>query len=147
MKEKGCQNNFNLKISEVQKRNIVTEFKRKINMEVKLGEHSKLTAHPSERDQIRKFYQNVLGCPASKNSEEIDVFKIGDAFYLGVVYNDLALNKDNYLKSIWLELCTDNPEELKNKILEFGVEEIEYWDKEHFYFQAPGGQVFRLAKY
>jgi hypothetical protein len=28
--------------------------------------------------------------------------------------------------------------------LEFGIEQVPFWDKEHFYFQAPGGQVFRL---
>jgi hypothetical protein len=29
--------------------------------------------------------------------------------------------------------------------VEFGVKEVEYPDKGRFYFQAPGGQVFRLA--
>ncbi len=112
---------------------------------VSLGEHSKLTVRPSERDQVRKFYQDILECPATKRSKEIDVFKIGDTFYLGVVYADSALSKEDCMKSIWLELCTENPEELKNKILESGIKEIEYRDKEHFYFQAPGGQVYRLA--
>jgi hypothetical protein len=86
-----------------------------------------------------------LECPATKKSEIIDVFKIGNTFYLGVVYEYSALSKEDCLKSIWLELRSENPEELKNKILEFGIKEIDFWDKEHFYFQAPGGQVFRLA--
>jgi hypothetical protein len=43
-------------------------------------------------------------------------------------------------------LETADPDALKRSILDFGIAEIEYWDKEHFYFQAPGGQVFRLAK-
>jgi hypothetical protein len=34
---------------------------------------------------------------------------------------------------------------MKRKILAFGVKEIETWDKAHLYFQAPGGQVFRLV--
>jgi catechol 2,3-dioxygenase-like lactoylglutathione lyase family enzyme len=114
-------------------------------MKVSLGENSKLVVNPSERDQIRKFYQDVLGCPVTKESERIDIFKIGSTFYLGVMYGDSALSKEDYLKSIWLELRTENPDELKNKILDFGITEIEYWDKEHFYFQAPGGQVFRLT--
>ncbi len=114
-------------------------------MKVSLGEHSKLTVNPSEQNNIRKFYQEILGCPATKKSKTIDVFKIGDKFYLGVVYDDSALSKEENMKSIWLELRTENPEELKNKILKFGIKEIDYWDKEHFYFQAPGGQVFRLA--
>jgi hypothetical protein len=112
---------------------------------VSLGENSKLTALPSERDSIRKFYQDVLGCPQTRESERTDFFRIGSNFYLGVVYDDSALSVSDRVKSIWLELRTDNPEELKKKILRFGIQEIEYWDKEHFYFQAPGGQVFRLA--
>ena len=30
-------------------------------------------------------------------------------------------------------------------LVEFGVKEVEYPDQSRFYFQAPGGQVFRLA--
>jgi hypothetical protein len=36
-------------------------------------------------------------------------------------------------------------EELKQQILRFGIPKIKHWDREHFYFQAPGGQVFRLV--
>ena len=114
-------------------------------MSISLGEHSKLTVHLSEREQIRKFYRDVLGCLTTKESERIDVFQIGTTFFLGVTYENSALSKEEYLKAIWLELRTDRTEELKKKILAFGVKELEYWDKEHFYFQAPGGQVFRLA--
>jgi len=114
-------------------------------MSVSLGENSKLTVFPSEREQIRKFYREVLECPVTRESEKIDVFRIGTTFHLGVVYEESALRIEDRLKSIWLELCTDHLEELKQKILEFGIKELEYWDKEHFYFQAPGGQVFRLV--
>lgn len=71
---------------------------------------------------------------------------MGNSFYLGVVYDDSALSKEEALKSIWLEISADNPDELKKNILKFGIKEIEYWDKEHFYFQAPGGQVFRITE-
>lgn len=110
---------------------------------VSLGKNSKFTANPSERDRIRKFYRDVLGCPATKESERIDICRIGISFYLGVVYDNSALSASDSLKSIWLDLRTDHPEELKREILNFGVKGIEFWDKEHFYFQAPGGQVFR----
>src|SRR5258705_13451831 len=112
---------------------------------VSLGENSKLTALPSERDQIRRFYRDVLGCPQSRETERADFFRIGATFNLGVVYDDKAPSAADGMKSIWLELRTAHPEELKQKILAFGIKEIQYWDKEHFYFQAPGGQVFRLA--
>jgi uncharacterized protein YndB with AHSA1/START domain len=111
---------------------------------VSLGENSKLTVLPAERGQVQSFYRDVLGCPLTKTSEAADVFQLGSGFYLGVVYDDSALSVSDRLKSIWLELRTDRPEELKAKILQFGIKEIEYRDRDHFYFQAPGGQVYRL---
>ena len=112
---------------------------------VSLGQNSNMTVPPSERERIQKFYLDVLGCPLTKTSGAADVFRMGTDFYIGFVYNDSALDEPTLLKSIWLELRTARPDELKKKILEFGIKEIEFWDKDHFYFQAPGGQVFRLV--
>jgi hypothetical protein len=75
----------------------------------------------------------------------MDLIRLGTDFYIGVVYDDSALSAADRLNSIWLELRTENPEELKQRVLAFGINEVEFWDKEHFYFQAPGGQVFRLV--
>lgn len=113
--------------------------------QVSFGVNSKLTVHPSDRQQIREFYCNVLGCSQTGESERIDFFQIGANFSMAVVYESSALSMTNYKKAIWLELCTSDTALLKKKILAFGIKEIEYWDKDHFYFQAPGGQVFRLA--
>ena len=112
---------------------------------VSLGENSKLTVIPAERDRVRKFYQEILGCPATRESERIDIFRLGTTFFLGVVYSEHASTAAEARKAIWLDLRTDQPEALKAKILQFGIQEIEFWDKERFYFQAPGGQVFRLV--
>ena len=114
-------------------------------MRIALGENSKLTVHPSERKNVRIFYREILGCPVTKESERIDIFKIGDDFYLGIMYDESALSHKDSLKAIWLELNVEKVEVLKQNILKAGIKEIEHWDKEHFYFQAPGGQVFRLA--
>jgi hypothetical protein len=111
---------------------------------VSLGENSKMTALASERDRIQRFFGDVLGCQVTKKPEA-DIIRLGNNLYLGVVYEDSALSESDLLKSIWLELRTDRPEELKQNFLKFGIKEIEYRDKEHFYFQAPGGQVFRLV--
>ena len=111
---------------------------------VAFGEHSKATVLRADRDRIRQFYQDVLGCPITKTSEAADVFQIGPNFYLGAVYGDSALSADDMRKSLWLELRTDHLEQMKERIVKFGIKPLEYWDKAHFYFQAPGGQVYRL---
>lgn len=111
---------------------------------VTFGEHSKLTAPPSEQGAVRKFFRDVLGARQTRETERLDVFQLGPHFYLGVVYDNDAPAADAQLKSIWLELRTSDPVAMKTKILAGGGRAIEFWDKKHFYFQAPGGQVFRL---
>jgi O-phosphoseryl-tRNA(Cys) synthetase len=112
---------------------------------VSLGENLKLSALPSERNRIRLFYGDVLGCPLTKTAENADVFRLGATFYIGVIYEDSVLSDQEALRSAWLELRADHPEELKQKILNFGIKQIPHWDKEHFYFQAPGGQAYRVV--
>jgi hypothetical protein len=50
----------------------------------------------------------------------------------------------DFLKAIYLELKTDNIEEMKQKILAFGAKQLDVPDP-HLYFQAPCGQVFKLV--
>jgi hypothetical protein len=46
---------------------------------------------------------------------------------------------------VWLELKSDNVEEMRRTILESGlVRKLEVPDP-HLYFQAPGGQCLRLV--
>jgi uncharacterized protein YndB with AHSA1/START domain len=104
-----------------------------------------MAALPWERERIQTFYRDVLGCNVDRKPEA-DLIWLRPDFYLGVVYEDPAVSESQLLKGIWLELRVERPEELKEKILSFGVTTIDYpRDTDHFYFQAPGGQVFRLV--
>jgi hypothetical protein len=47
-------------------------------------------------------------------------------------------------RSVWLEIKSDNVEEMTRQILDFGVRKLDIPDP-HLYFQAPGGQVLRLV--
>ena len=76
--------------------------------------------------------------PTNKRNRKSGFIPIGNNFNLGVVYEDSALLMSDRMKSIWLELRADHPEELKQKILTFGIKEIKYFDKAQSYFQAPG---------
>lgn len=55
-----------------------------------------------------------------------------------------ALNDDDFLKAIFLELKAENVDEMRREIVAFGVRVLDVPDP-HLYFQAPGGQVFRLV--
>lgn len=108
------------------------------------GEDANIMAQPSEQVAIRTFFRDVLGAPQTRATERSDIFRLGPHFFLGVAYSKDAPTAEAMRKGIWLELATADPVAMKAKILASGGKHIEFWDKEHFYFQAPGGQVFRL---
>jgi catechol 2,3-dioxygenase-like lactoylglutathione lyase family enzyme len=108
-----------------------------------LGNHTAAFAARSEQERIRKFYCDVLGCKIRLKNDEVDRFQLGDVHFC-FVWQSAALDESGFLKATWLELKTDAPEEMKQKILAFGVKKLDVPDP-HLYFQAPGGQVFRLV--
>jgi catechol 2,3-dioxygenase-like lactoylglutathione lyase family enzyme len=109
------------------------------------GNHSALRVPHSQQDRIRAFYHDILGCEITKKTKDVDYFRMGNEFFVGFLYGDGTLAESDWSKSIWLEIKSDDVPTLKRKILDFGVKEINSMDKAHLYFQAPGGQVFRLV--
>ena len=111
-----------------------------------LGDHSAIVLPRTEQDRIRKFYRDILGCEIIRETDQKDDFRMGDNFYIGVLYEDegVALDESSFSKAIYLELKADNVEEMRQNIVAFGVRVLEMQDP-HLYFQAPGGQVFRLV--
>ena len=110
------------------------------------GNHSALRVPRAEKDRIREFYRDVLGCRITREGDQKDDFLMGDNFYIAFLYEDegVALDESEFLKAIYLELKTDNVEKMRQKIVAFGVRVLDMQDP-HLYFQAPGGQVFRLV--
>jgi len=110
------------------------------------GNHTAHIVPRAERKRVRKFYLEILGAKLMRVREDADDILLGDNFYMGILYGDHADESEFQRtgKSIWLELKSDNVGELTRKILDFGVRRLEIPDP-HLYFQAPGGQVFRLV--
>ena len=108
-----------------------------------VGNHAAVFAARSEQGRIRRFYCDVLGCKVRVNSDEVDRFQLDDLHFC-FVWQSTALDESDFLKATYLELKTDNTEEMKQKILAFGVKKLDVPDA-HLYFQAPGRQVFRLV--
>jgi len=111
------------------------------------GNHIRLTAAVSSREKIKKFYGEILGCQIKPHPDKpTDIVQFPDGVFMGINYEKDFLSENQALQGAWLELKTDDPAGMKEKLLNFGVREIEYPDKSNFYFQAPGGQVYRLAR-
>jgi len=118
---------------------------------IELGSRSKINAHPSVRSRLQSFYRDILGCDVGKGPqhpggpEDTDLIRFADDFTIVVHYDDAALGEAALKKAIWLELVTDDTAQLEQRIQRFGILPFDYFDKDHFYFQAPGGQVFRVV--
>jgi hypothetical protein len=80
-----------------------------------------------------------------RETDDKDDFRMGD-FYIAVLYEDegVALDESCFSKATYLELKADNVEEVRREIVASGVKLLDLQDP-HLYFQAPGGQVFRLV--
>ena len=127
-------------------------------MKTLFGSHYLLTIINSERERTRAFYYGVLGCTLQSHDhgvtsaipENIDLFHFPNGEVLGVQYVGAeapALGPAEYRLACWLELKTDDVNGLVQQLKKFGIEEVlDFWDKEHFYFHAPGGQVFRVIE-
>jgi catechol 2,3-dioxygenase-like lactoylglutathione lyase family enzyme len=110
------------------------------------GNHAAVRVPRTERDRIRRFYRDVLGCTITRDGDQKDDIRMGDNFHIAFLYENegVALDESGCLKAIYLEVKADNVEEMRQNIVAFGVKVLEVPDP-HLYFQAPGGQVFRLV--
>ena len=115
--------------------------------QVIFGNHSSVLVRHQERDSIRKFYCDVLGCILTKEDPERDFIRLGGNFYVVFLFGDVP-DESEFLRtarSVWLEIKSDNVEEMRRRILESGlVRQLQVPDP-HLYFQAPGGQCLRLV--
>lgn len=111
------------------------------------GNHSSVLVPRQHRDVIRNFYCGTLGGELTQADPERDFVRLGDDFYIAFLYGDVH-DESEFLRSarsIWLEIKSDDVGAMSRKILESGLaRKLEIPDP-HLYFQAPGGQCFRLV--
>lgn len=115
---------------------------------VQIGNHLKMTVPHHLRSRTREFYRSILGCQQLDSPrDDLDLYEFTGGFVLGLFFapEAEALSETDYLKGMWMELKVADPEAFKARLLAFGVKEVEFPDPTRFFFQAPGGQVFRVA--
>ena len=108
-----------------------------------LGNHSSVIVPRQDRDSIRTFYCDVSAAQSKGGQRDSFVWR---EFYIAFLYGDVP-DASEFLRtarSVWLEIKSDNVEDMTRKILDFGVRKLDIPDA-HLYFQAPGGQVLRLV--
>lgn len=111
------------------------------------GNHSSVIVPHKDRNNVRKFYCDILGGKLTKEDPDRDFILLHENFYIVFLYGDVPDSSEflRTARSIWLEIKSDNVEEMRTKILNSQlVTKLELPDP-HLYFQAPGGQCMRLV--
>ncbi|TSJ36517.1 hypothetical protein FO440_22055 [Mucilaginibacter corticis] len=113
---------------------------------VSISNHASVVVQRSERGNIRKFYLETLGGELRSDDPERDLIRLGDDFFIAFLYDDVPDESEIGRKArfLWLELKTGDVPTMTTKILTAGVRKLDIPDP-HLYFQAPGGQVWRLV--
>ena len=111
-----------------------------------LGTNLKWTLGHTHRDAMRTMFE-VFGVKHVSPMDDFDLFTLGDGANIGVYYvqDDQALDSAQMERGAWIELVVDDELAVMNALAEQDITPFEYFDKDHRYFRAPGGQVFRLA--
>ena len=113
----------------------------------KLGANLRCVADNEHRDAIAGFYVEVFGADALHPTPDLDVYALGGS-NIGVYFvaDGTALTPQQHENfGTWIEIVVDDAEAVTTALKARGHAPLDYHDREHAYFQAPGGQVFRLA--
>ena len=94
-----------------------------IMAKVIIGNASAITVPQEDRDAIRRFYCDVLGGRIVKEDNEKDILRLEKDFYILFRYGNVS-DESQFLRSpraLWLQIKSDNVEEMARKILDFGA--------------------------
>jgi catechol 2,3-dioxygenase-like lactoylglutathione lyase family enzyme len=81
------------------------------------GNHAALRVPRAERERIRSFYRDILGCEITRAGEQKDDVRLGGDFYIAFMYEngEAALDESEFLKPPegrscgWLESKRTSP--------------------------------------
>ena len=112
-----------------------------------IGNNMKWTMSDTLREGLRAFFEKGLGATRVQELTALDAFALDGGQVIGVQYVDQAraLTAEQLSSAPWLEFLTSDVPGAVARMDELGLGRIDYHDKQHVYFHAPGGLVFRLA--
>jgi len=108
-------------------------------------------ASPNVKDRLIWCFCEILGCgtPASMDApglaQPILAFRFPGGGSLSVEFTEDALDEQAARRGAWLEIWSDDPRALRQKLLDAGLPQVKYAPTSTFYFAAPGGQVLGIV--
>lgn len=117
--------------------------------EVNLG-NMKVDHHVNDTTEIREFYRNILGFKLVTPDSPVprDYVEFSNGFRLNIIYQrkDVPSNED-FMNGLWLRIHVADFATVAERVRKSGVKIIhDKVDKDEIYFQALGGQVYRMGK-
>ena len=114
----------------------------------KIGPSHYLSVARTLQKQTRTLYVDVLGASVKTLREDFDIFTFADNSKIGIFYVDpnLALTPAKHMSAMWLEFRVDNEAAITTELRKRGLRLFDHFNMEPWYFQAPGGQVFGIAR-
>jgi hypothetical protein len=111
------------------------------------GKNMKWTVASHHQEGIRRAFETGLGITREPGDRPVDVFPFPSDSWIAIQYvpSDHALTTEQLMQAPWLEFLVADVDGTAERLRKAGVRSIEYSDKDHPYFQFPGGPVFRLA--
>ena len=116
---------------------------------ISLGSRAHIFAPPHLRAELTWCFGTVLGCgepvsiPLPGVTEPVLGFRFPNGGSLSIEFSDAVPDSQHPRSGAWLELQTDDPAALRDKVLAAGLPGIKHPGHD-FYFAAPGGQVFSV---
>jgi hypothetical protein len=113
----------------------------------KLGSNVRCVAAHEHREAIASLFTEALGATVMHPTSDLDVYVLeGSRVGVYFVAAERALTPAQHQTAgTWLELVVADVAATRDELVRRGLTPLDYPDREHVYFQVPGGQVFRLA--
>lgn len=118
---------------------------------VTLSDRAHFFAAPQHKDDLLWCFTTVLGCGPAMSldgpglTEPVVAFRFPRGGSVSVEFTDDAPTEQQARRGAWLEITTDDPAALQDKVLAAGLPQVHYPATTTFYFAAPGGQVFGIV--
>jgi hypothetical protein len=117
---------------------------------VAFGNRAHIFVSPNFKAELIHCFSSVLGCGEPKLlhaaglSEPVLAFAFPGGGSVSVEFTNDALSGESAHRGAWMEIHSDAPGQLKERILNAGLRQVTYSATSTFYFEVPGGQVLGI---
>jgi hypothetical protein len=118
---------------------------KKVSTEkIDFGVGISMPVKPELRERTEKFLAEILHLKQTLKSEHYSCYQFPNGQIIGITSDQNAPTELEYEQSTWLEIVTSDFDATKKRLIEFGVRRVNEEMKDAFFFNLPGGAVFRL---